>query len=138
VSAHVLDASVVPSWCFPDEATEPGWLLLERTIEHGAIVPSHWALEVANAFVVGERRGRIAPEVAAEFLPGLARLPIEMDVLTHARATFETLELARSNELSSYDAAYLELARRKGLPLATRDRRLADAASAEGIETIRP
>lgn len=138
MSVFVLDASIVLAWCFPDEANDACWKLLERAGEAGAIVPSHWAVEVANAFLIGERRGRINPAELIDFFPSLDAVPIEMDTLTHARAGNETLRIAREFTLTAYDAAYVELARRKGVPLATRDRQLAQAARAAGVETIVP
>jgi predicted nucleic acid-binding protein len=138
VNSFVLDASVTLGWCFPDESTEVGWDLLARAGTEGAIVPSHWALEVANTLLVAERGNRVTREEVATFELRLAALSIEMDMLTHARAMQETTDIARRHGLTSYDAAYLELARRRDLPLATRDRQLATAARAHGLETIEP
>jgi predicted nucleic acid-binding protein len=98
-----------------------------------AVVPSLWPLEVANTVVMGERRKRSTPAQAATWLGFLGVLPIVVDGETTARAWGETLGLARAHNLSAYDAAYLELAMRRGLPLATLDEKLQAAAAAVGV-----
>jgi predicted nucleic acid-binding protein len=138
VSALVLDASVSLAWFFDDQASDEAFNVLSQVAEQGAIVPSHWALEVANALLLAIRTDRTTSAKRDEFLRLLDDAPIEMDVLIHSRAGHETLELALEHGLTSYDAAYLELARRRDLPLATRVRRLAKAARASGVTTITP
>ena len=133
MSRVVLDASAVMGWCFEDEADPEGDALLRRVAASGAVVPGLLALEVANVLVGAERRGRITPAESARFLGLLEALPIEVDAHTALRAPRETLLLARAHRLSSYDAAYLELALRLGLPLATRDAALCAAAAAAGV-----
>jgi predicted nucleic acid-binding protein len=98
-----------------------------------AHVPSLWPLEVANALLVGERRKRITPADAARFLAILGAFPITVDDETVSHAWTDTLHLARAHNLSSYDAAYLELAIRLGLPLAALDGKLKTAAQAVGV-----
>jgi len=96
-------------------------------------VPPLWPLEVANALLVGERRSRITPAETARFLAILATFPITVDDETVAHAWLDTMHLARAQNLSSYDAAYLELALRRGLPLAALDGKLKTAAQAVGV-----
>ena len=102
------------------------------------MVPSLWFLEVANAVVMGERRGRSTPAQAATWLGLLSALPIIGDDETSARAWADTLGLARAHNLTSYDASYLELAMRRGLPLATLDGKLKNAAAAVGVAMYSP
>jgi predicted nucleic acid-binding protein len=97
------------------------------------VVPALWPLEVANTLVVGERRKRSTPAQAATWLSLLEAFPITVDAETAAHAWVETLALARAQDLSAYDAAYLELAMRRGLPLATLDEKLKKAATAVGV-----
>ena len=132
----VLDGSIMLVWCFEDEHHEHASAILERMPGLRAHVPGVWPLEIANALIVGERRGRISPEETSGFLAILRGFPIAVDRETVERAWEETLRLARSYKLSSYDAAYLELAIRKGLPLASLDVRLIEAARVAGINTF--
>lgn len=125
----VLDASVALSWCFEDETSADLDAIGHRVVARGALVPTLWRLEVANGLEVAGRRGRIAaPDIAAR-LDWLGALPIDEDAETSKRAWREILALAQLEGLTLYDAAYLELAIRAGLPLATADRRLARAAA---------
>jgi predicted nucleic acid-binding protein len=133
VSALVLDASSVLAWCFEDEGGPEADALIERVAADGATVPGSWSLEVANGLVTGERRGRIKPADSAAFVAMIEELPIVADPATGTRALHETNGLAREHKLSAYDAAYLELAMRMGLPLATGDRKLAAAADRAGV-----
>jgi predicted nucleic acid-binding protein len=119
---------VVLAWCFTDEQ-EPYAVAVLRLLENRtALVPSIWPLEVANAFVNAERRGRLQPARTAELIAEIAKLGIEVDSHTHSQAWKETLTLARRYGLSVYDAAYLELAIRESVPLATLDQALAKVA----------
>ena len=129
----VLDNSVVMAWGFDDEADPDAEALLDRMPTLRAHVPTLWPLEVANALLVGERRQRMTPADTAQFLSLLGTFPITLDDQTTARAWVETLSLARARNLSVYDAAYLELSMRRGLPLATLDARLKAAAIAVGV-----
>jgi len=131
--AFVLDGSVTMVWGFEDEADEYTGAILERMPDLQAHVPSLWALEVANALLVGERRRRITVADTARFLSILGAFPITVDAETAAHAWADTLHLARAHNLSSYDAAYLELAIRLGLPLAALDGKLRMAAGAVGV-----
>lgn len=98
-----------------------------------AIVPGIWPLEVANVLVVAERHGKLTSADSGRFLSLVEALPIVVEQDTVQRALTDILTIARDSELSSYDACYLELAKRKGVELATADARLADAASAAGV-----
>jgi predicted nucleic acid-binding protein len=95
-----------------------------------------WSLEIANGLVVGGRRGRIRPAESAAFVAMIEELPIVADRAAGARALHETMSLAREHRLSAYNAAYLELAMRLGLPLATRDRSLGAAAERAGVVVL--
>jgi len=136
MSNFVLDASVTMTWCFPDEHSDYASGVLNRLMTQPARVPNLWPIEVANAVLVGERRKRLSASGAARFLELLRALPIEFDGRTGERALAETLTLARAHLLSAYDAAYLELAMREALPLATLDQRLRQASKAVGVLTI--
>ena len=132
-AAFVLDGSVTVSWFFEDEADAYAESVEDALAAAVAVVPSLWALEVANALLVGERRKRTTEAKVTQFLSLLKSLPIEIDDETLARAWQETLHLARAHNLSVYDAAYLELAVRHALPLATLDDKLKAAATAVGV-----
>jgi predicted nucleic acid-binding protein len=129
----VLDCSVTMAWCFDDEATPYTDGIRERLAETQAIVPTLWALEVANATLVGERRKRLDEARGSRFLSLLSGLPIVVDQETTTRAWADTMHLARTHNLSVYDATYLELAIRLGLPLACLDGKLKTAAAAAGV-----
>ena len=128
MSALVIDSSAALSWCFEDEASTESDLLFERVRDQGAIVPGLWHLEVANVLLQAEKRGRITTGDVAMRLELIAELPISTDNETTARAWREILSLARAEGLTTYDAAYLELAIRRGLPLQTQDHALIGAA----------
>lgn len=138
MSGFVLDASVALSWCFEDEADAAGDAVLRRLATEGATVPAIWPLEVGNVLLAAEQQGRITPAGSARFLALLDALPIAVDTQTAARAPREILTVARAHGLSTYDAAYLELAARGGLPLATRDGTLAAAARSLGLPLLLP
>ena len=129
----VLDNSVVMVWGFDDEADLYAETLLDMMPTARAHVPALWPLEVANVLLVGERRKRLTAADTARFLSLLGAFPITVDEETTVRAWVETLALARAQNLSAYDAAYLELAMRRGLPLATLDEKLKAAAAAVGV-----
>jgi predicted nucleic acid-binding protein len=132
-NAFVLDGSVTLVWGFEDEADEYAEAILERMVDLEAHVPSLWPLEVANALIVGERRKRCTPADTARFLSILGAFPIVVDDETVAHAWADTMHLARAHNLSSYDASYLEVAIRRGLPLAALDGKLKAAALAVGV-----
>lgn len=131
-SPIILDCSMAISFCFADEFDDTAQAVLDHIATYGALVPSLWALEIDNVLIVAERRGRIAEADVAASMQSLAALPIDTDSETAFRALRETLELARRHGLSSYDAAYLELAIRSGYPIASRDMKLLEAARTAG------
>jgi predicted nucleic acid-binding protein len=133
LSVVALDASAAIAWCFKDEASPRSYARLDRVRAEGAVVPELWHLEVANVLLQAERRGRILAEDVGERLQLLAELPLEIDHETMSRALRETLALARAEGLTTYDAAYLELAVRRGLPLATKDRALIRSGRRLGV-----
>jgi len=128
VERFVLDNSVVMSWCFRDADGGYADAVLERLAAAEALVPAIWPLEVANVLVAAERRGRLTEADSAHFLRLLSDLPISVHQEAPGRVTGEILALARETGLSSYDASYLDLAMREGIPLATRDEALGKAA----------
>ncbi|MBT8402597.1 MAG: type II toxin-antitoxin system VapC family toxin [Gemmatimonadetes bacterium] len=134
----VLDASVALSWAFDDEGGEYGTAVLQRLRSAEAVVPTLWPLEVANALAVGERRGRLTAAESARYARLLLSLPISMEPAERSGSLESTLRLARNRGLSAYDACYLDLAIRYGLPLATLDGTLRSAAEAEGVEVFEP
>ncbi len=136
MTAFVLDCSVAMSWAFEDEKSPQTDRLLDRARDHGAVVPSLWFLEVANAFVQAELRGRTSRSVTVQTIKRLQLLPIEVDDGTASRAFHEVIDIARSEGLTTYDAAYLELAIRRAVPLATKDRELAKASRRRGVSLL--
>ena len=129
----VLDASVAACWAFDDEDHPVAALALERVRTDEARVPSLWWFEVRNTLIVSERQGRLTESNTVTFLRGLRASS------RHARSVPEeadVLALARHRGLTFYDAAYLELARREGAPLATLDAALATAARAERVPLL--
>jgi predicted nucleic acid-binding protein len=129
----VIDASIVAAWHFPDERSAQGDSIMARLESDSARMPALWWFEVRNVLLIGERRGRTMREYSGRFLDFLRGLPIEIAPLPEELAV---LSLARRHQLSFYDAAYLELAQRERIALATLDRALARAAVAEGVELI--
>jgi len=124
----VLDNSIVMAWCFEDEANDVADAVLDCLQTKAAIVPAIWPLEVGNVLLVAERRGRLSEADAVRFLRMLSSLPIHSEPETQQRAMGVILSLAREYKLSTYDASYLDLAMREGVPLATLDKALARAA----------
>jgi predicted nucleic acid-binding protein len=133
VSETVLDSSIALTWCFEDEATSETDALFERVRDEGAVVPGLWHLELGNVLLQAEKRGRISATDIAARLDLIAELPISVDQETTVRAWRETLATARGERLTVYDAAYLELAERRRLPLMTLDGGLAAAAFRRGV-----
>jgi predicted nucleic acid-binding protein len=134
----VLDSSMALAWCIPDEHAPYPQSVLGALATTAAAVPSLWFLEVANALLVGERRGRCTVADVTTWLGFLGALPIRTDSETMARAWSDTLHLARTYNLSAYDASYLELAVRRVLPLAALDGKLKSAATAVGVALYTP
>lgn len=132
----VLDSSVALAWVYSDETTAPVRRVFEQLSEDGAWVPGFWKLEVANVLEMGVRRGRHDAAFRSDTLSDLALLPICIDPETDRQAWTATIRLAERHRLTVYDAAYLEVAQRRGLPLATLDVELCAAARAEGVALL--
>jgi len=129
----VIDASLTLAWYFEDEATPATEAALDHVSAVGAIVPSLWRLEVANGFQSAARRGRITVLYRDRCLTELAQLAITADAETDRHAWTTTVRLAEHLGLTVYDAAYLEVAQRLQLPLATLDKALHTAAAAVSV-----
>ncbi len=132
----VLDSSATLAWVYEDETTPAIDQLFNRVAQQGAFVPALWRLEVGNILEMGVRRKRNDANFRDATLTDLELLPITVDAETDSQAWRATLQLAIRHQLTLYDAAYLELAKRRGLPLATLDRELRSAAQAESITLL--
>ncbi len=133
----VLDSSAALAWIYGDEINDAVLKVFDIIAEEGALVPALWHLEIANSLTVAVRRGRISVEVRDAALIDLGLLDIVLDLYTHAQAWASTLALADRFRLTLYDAAYLELAQRTSLPLASLDAELGSAARALGVPLLR-
>lgn len=136
--SFVLDASVALAWCFEDEGGDYPARVLGALRGDEAVAASLWTLEVSNGLLTAERRGRIGPQEVTRVVRLLLALPIVVDPVERSRALTSVHRLARTRDLSTYDAAYLEVAVRTGLPLATLDAGLRTAAEEEGVEVFEP
>ena len=132
----VLDSSVALAWVYAEEVTGPIREVFQQITKSGAWVPGIWRLEVANVLEAGARRGRHDAAFQQSTVADLAALPIQTDAETDRHAWARTAALATRHRLTTYDAAYLELALRRELPLATLDRELRLAASAEKVALL--
>jgi predicted nucleic acid-binding protein len=138
IKRMVLDASVAVAWCFEDENTHftEGLLdLLSAGTE--VLTPAIWPFEVANALLVAERRKRITVAQVTALLRSMAGLPIMVESIETRYAFEQILSVARQQNLTEYDAAYLELALRAGVPLATLDEKVKQAARLVGVGLVR-
>ena len=129
----VPDNSIILSWCLADENDPRAERAMQLVIDHGAVVSGIWWYELRNALVVNERRGRLGAADSRSTLADLREMRITID---HEHDEALLLDLSRQHELSVYDAAYLEVALRLGLPLASLDQRLCEAASACDIALL--
>ncbi len=131
----VLDNSVVTGWYIPDQATAYTQSIAQRLETDRAIVPALWHLEFANVLKTACTRGKLSLDNAREIVVTIAALPIELDsgLAPNPR---QLLDLAMRYNLSSYDAAYLELALRHGIPIATQDAKLKDASLQTGVVVL--
>ena len=136
VAGFVLDVSATLAWCFENEATAESRALLAMLSTRTAVVPNLWHLELTNALVQAERLKRLTQQETSEFLDVLQDLLFETDTESGRRAYGPVLALARRYGLTTYEATYLDLAMRRGLPLATRDRELSVAATKARVELI--
>ena len=129
----IVDTSIAACWCLPDEYSDAANEALNRIKQGGMTVPALFRYELENVLLVNERRKRISASQASEGMTLISRLPSTVDMefdRTHL------VQVAQRHSLSIYDAAYLELAFRYDLPLATLDKRLAKAANAEGLSVV--
>lgn len=134
----MLDASCVATFLFRDEATLATEQLYRDALRHGVVVPALWPLEIANLLRQAERRGRIVPRDIPAALHRIRLIPAVIEAASMSVATGPVLDLARRHTLTTYDAAYLELALRLGLPLASKDAELVAAAALEGVTVLGP
>ena len=136
MAAFVLDASVTLAWCFDDEANVYADEVLDAMTRVTALAPSIWSLEVANVLVLARRRNRLSEARRASLIDNLRGLPVEVVTPHPARVFVSFAELALDQDLTVYDAAYLDLALREQLPLASLDRRLREAARRSGVSLL--
>jgi predicted nucleic acid-binding protein len=132
----VLDSSITLAWVYSDETTAPVRQVFDALSQSGAWVPGLWRLEVGNVLEMGVRRKRHDRKFRDATLADLAQLPIQVDGETDKHAWGATLVLAERHQLTLYDAAYLELAVRRNLPLATLDEDLRRAARTEKVQLL--
>ncbi len=130
-AAFVVDASVTAAWFLPDEATPPTEATLQATATAEVWVPALWTLEMANLLLRAQRRKRIGAAKRLELVRAVAGLRLRIDREPVSIAVID--EIAARHVLSAYDAVYVELAMRRGLPLATLDRAMVEALAAAGV-----
>jgi predicted nucleic acid-binding protein len=133
--SFVLDSSIALTWLLPDEGGEAD-ALAERLELAPAIVPAIFGLEVSNALLTAKRRKRLTDKDVDRLLAVLGELPLQPDTTMDHVTLSRTVALAREHGLTSYDAAYLELAQRRDLPLATLDARLREACAQAGVDVL--
>ena len=129
----VVDASVTACWFMPDEAHPRAEAAFELVQDGEIVVPRLWWFEMRNLLLVNERRGRLKPQDSSRIMGALSELPVAFDDRPDEK---KLIDLARRRALSVYDAAYLELAMRRRLSLATLDGRLTEAARSEGAKLV--
>jgi predicted nucleic acid-binding protein len=138
LTRFVLDASMTLAWLI-DPTIPPYAAHVRQLLVSGgtALVPALWQWEVANGFVVRERRGLLTPSETAEILRNFERASRQIEISPAPVMVRRIVDLARESGLTPYDAAYLALAREQSLPLATLDRRLAEAAGKAGVRLLK-
>jgi predicted nucleic acid-binding protein len=135
--SFVIDASATLPWCFEDEATAYTEGLLNRCAAgEEVMVASVWPLEITNGLLSAQRRGRVTAERVEQFLTQILRFHIQVEPFTTQQAVREVRQLAKTHQLTTYDAAYLALALRFQLPLATLDKELITAANTAGVRLV--
>ena len=132
----VIDNSVVMSWCFQDETSKYADAVLGLLEQSTAYAPAIWPLEVSNVLLAAERRKRLSQADNSRFISLLFELPIIVEQEAPERMLSEILALAREYKLSSYDASYLDLAMRTGLPIATTDKNIMAAARKSNVPIV--
>lgn len=135
-AAFVVDCSIAMAWLFHDESTRKTAALLHRLASETALVPAWWFIEITNVLAIAERKGRVTPSQSDAFIADLNKLGIERDEDAPDRAFTHLLTLCRTHRLTSYDAIYLDLSIRRGLPLATLDDDLRKAARKSGVSLL--
>jgi predicted nucleic acid-binding protein len=138
LSQILVDASIALSWCFENECTPATNAALKHLQEYDSIVPQYFWLELANAILQSEKSGRVTGDEAAEFIALIADLQIELDENQELCAFTEIRARAHQQDLTAYDALYLDLALRRRLPLATLDTALIRAAGCTGVYLFTP
>jgi predicted nucleic acid-binding protein len=137
MASFVIDASVTLPWCFDDEATAYTEGLLNRCAAgEEVLVASVWPLEITNGLLYARRRGRVTAERVEQFLTQILRFRIQVEPFTTQQAVREVRQVAQTHQLTAYDAAYLALALRFQVPLATLDAELITAAQAAGVRLV--
>lgn len=136
MNRFVLDCSVAMAWCFEDESDSYSEQVLNMMPYSEGIVPAPWFLEVANVLLITERNNRIKEADTLRFIELLRSLPVKEDEDLSLQTVGAIISVGREYKLTSYDAAYLELAMRQGLPLATRDKTLKSACKKCGIQVF--
>ena len=131
-----LDSSVALAWILPDEHSDAVDQIADRLENDFAVVPAVWPLEVLNALLTATRRARIGADDMRRLMSDLAALPIEVEQVDMTQILEAVSVLAQRHGLTSYDAAYVELAIRRGLPMATLDRKLKEVSLAEHLSVI--
>lgn len=132
----VLDRSATLAWIYGDETTAAIRKVFDQVVERGAVVPALWRLEVANSLTMAARKGRIERAFRDSALADLGELGVVVDAETDEQAWGGALSIADRCKLTVYDAAYVELAQRRGLPLATLDQAMAAACEQLGLRRI--
>lgn len=135
-ASFVLDASMALAWHFADEESPRTLAVEDLTDTATIVVPAHWFAEVSNTLLVGERRKRAGVQETVAFIQRLSGLVLVVDDIASERHWTDILPLARAHGLTIYDTLYLELAERRGLPLASLDDELNAAARRVGIELV--
>jgi predicted nucleic acid-binding protein len=134
--SFVLDCSMAAAWCFLEEATDATVKLLKRMEHEAALIPAWWYIELTNVLALAERKGRIDAQQVSEFIQLVEGFQLEVDAESHTRASSHLLPLCRSDELTSYDAVYLDLTLRRQLSLASLDEPLRKAAKKHGVKVL--
>jgi predicted nucleic acid-binding protein len=134
--SFVVDSSIALAWCFEDEHTQPIIALLDRITETGAWAPSLWPLETLNGLLMAERKKRLDSGRRQRLASFLRALPVTLDMETTDHAWTVGVRLAERYGLTTYDAAYLELAQRLKLPLATLDEELIRAGKSLRVAVL--
>ena len=134
--AFVLDCSVTLAWLLPDENGAAVDALADELARTTAVVPAIWPYEVVNALQVAQRRARIGDDDLIRVWSALAALPIEIEAVAKDHVFSAVAHLGRRLGITSYDAAYVELAARRKLPLATLDARLRKACASLKVEVL--